>query len=93
VIGHRLSYHFLSDWMVRVHEGLWLPDFWGEPLVAVLGIVLALSGLTGLWCTEGRYGMRSGFGKSAERIGRLHSHLGVWSLIFAIVLSGSRARC
>jgi len=86
VIGHRLSYHFLSDWMVRVHEGLWLPDFWGEPLVAVLGIVLALSGLTGLWVYRRKIWDALRFRKSAERIGRLHSHLGVWSLIFAIVL-------
>jgi uncharacterized iron-regulated membrane protein len=86
VVGHRLSYHFLSDWMVRVHEGLWLPDFWGEPLVAVLGIVLALLGLTGLWVYRHKIGEALRWRKTTERLGRSHAHFGVWSLLFAIVL-------
>jgi len=86
IVGHRLSYHFLSDWMVRIHEGLWLPDFWGEPLVAVLGIVLAISGLTGIWVYRKKVWDALRWRKSAERLGRLHSHLGVWSLLFAILL-------
>lgn len=59
VVGHRLSYHFLADWMVRIHEGLWLPDFWGQPLVALTGVILALASLTGLWVYRGACGTRS----------------------------------
>jgi uncharacterized iron-regulated membrane protein len=86
VFAHRISYHFLTDWMVRFHEGLWLPDFWGEPLVALLGIALAASGLTGLWVYRRKVWDALRWKKTTQRLGRLHSHLGVWSLLFAILL-------
>jgi uncharacterized iron-regulated membrane protein len=86
VVGHRLSYHFLADWMVRVHDCLWLPERWGEPLVALLGVVLALLGLTGLWVYRKKVGEALRWHRSARRLGRLHAHVGVWALLFAILL-------
>jgi len=86
VMGHRLSYHFLADWMVRVHDCLWLPEHWGEPLVALLGAVLALLGLTGLWVYRKKLGEALRWHHSARRLGRLHAHVGVWALLFSVLL-------
>jgi uncharacterized iron-regulated membrane protein len=84
--GHRVSNDYLTSWILRLHEGLWLPERWGQPLVAVLGIVLALIGLTGLWVYRHKLGDALRWRKSTQRLGRLHAHLGVWSLLFAVLL-------
>jgi uncharacterized iron-regulated membrane protein len=86
VIAHRVSSYYLTSWILRLHEGLWLPERWGQPIVAVLGIVMALMGLTGLWVYRKRIWDALRWKRSAQRIGRLHAHLGVWSMLFAVLL-------
>jgi len=86
VIAHRLSYHFLTDWMVRIHANLWLPEHWGDPLVAVLGILFTVLGLTGLWVYRRKLGEAFRWHKTTERLGRAHSHFGVWSFLFAVLI-------
>jgi len=84
--GHRLSSHYLTSWILRLHEGLWLPERWGQPLVAVLGIIMAILGLTGLWVYRRKILDALRWRRTAERIGRMHAHLGVWSSLFAVLL-------
>jgi uncharacterized iron-regulated membrane protein len=86
IIGHRVSGHYLTSWILRLHEGLWLPEKWGQPLVAVLGAIMAISGLTGLWVYRKRIGEALRFKDSTRRLGRTHAHLGVWACLFSILL-------
>jgi uncharacterized iron-regulated membrane protein len=86
IVAHRLSYHFLTDWMVRIHDNLWLSPYWGDPLVAVLGILLTASGLTGLWVYRHKLWDALRFRTTAQRIGRAHAHLGIWSLLFSVLI-------
>jgi uncharacterized iron-regulated membrane protein len=86
IAGHRVSSHYLTSWILRLHEGLWLPERWGQPLVAVFGIVMALLGITGLWVYRKKLWDALRLRKTTQRLGRAHAHLGVWALLFAVLL-------
>jgi len=49
VLGSRDQTNALLPWLYRMHQDLLLKPYWGEELVGVSGMALALSALSGLW--------------------------------------------
>lgn len=97
ILGRRDQTHALLPSLYQLHRNLLLKPFWGEELVGVSGLALALSAGSGLWLWR----PRSGRWRQALRVRRgqnlfrttwdLHSAGGFWvSLILLLVgLSGA----
>jgi len=49
ILGTRDQTNALLPWLYRLHQDLLLKPYWGEELVGVAGMALALSALSGLW--------------------------------------------
>jgi len=86
IVGQRVSGNYFTSWLLRLHAALILPDRWGEPLVAVLGIIMALSGVTGLWVYRKKIWDALKFSRTTARLGTMHANLGVWTCLFAVLL-------
>jgi uncharacterized iron-regulated membrane protein len=79
-------YQFLRQTHVRLLMGLW-----GRVFVGVLGVSLVLSCITGLWIYRGwikkMFTLRLGGGwGNRQPWAELHKFIGVWSLLFNILI-------
>lgn len=97
ILGRRDQTHAILPTLYRLHQELLLKPYWGEELVGLSGIALALSCLSGLWLW---WPKPQRFWKSVtmrrgqswyRSVWDLHSALGFWSCLVMLVVAISGA--
>lgn len=97
ILGRRDQTHALLPTLYRFHQELLLKPYWGDKMVGVIGLALALSCATGLWLwlPRPKQFLRSITVRRGQNLYRtswdLHGALGFWSalLLLVLALSGS----
>lgn len=92
ILGQRDQSNALLPKLYKLHQDLLLKSYWGEELVGIAGLALALSSLSGLWLWFPRKAWTVRRGQNLFRTTwDAHNALGFWvSLIMLLVaLSGA----
>lgn len=92
ILGQRDQSNALLPKLYKLHQDLLLKPYWGEELVGIAGMALALSSISGLWLWFPRKALTVRRGQNFFRTTwDLHNALGFWvSLIMlAVALSGT----
>jgi uncharacterized iron-regulated membrane protein len=92
IIGERQRFTFLMDWLLRFHYSLFAEET-GEMIVAVLGLLLIISVVTGIIVYR-KYIVKVLLFKVPLRLknwrqgaSELHRIIGVWSLVFNLMIA------
>ena len=97
ILGSRDQTNALLPWLYRLHQDLLLKPYWGEELVGVSGMALALSALSGLWLwwpKPSRF-LKAVTVRRGQNFFRtqwdLHNALGFWTslILLLVALSGT----
>lgn len=92
ILGQRDQTHALLPWLYKLHQDLLLKPYWGEELVGIAGMALALSSLSGLWLWFPRKALTVRKGQNLFRTTwDAHNALGFWVslILLAVALSGT----
>ncbi|MBS2036853.1 PepSY domain-containing protein [bacterium] len=92
ILGQRDQTNALMPTLYRLHQDLLLKPYWGEELVGVVGIALALSALSGLWLWFPRKALSIRRGQNLFRTTwDTHNAVGFWVclVLFSLAVSGT----
>ncbi len=92
ILGQRDQTNALLPKLYKLHQDLLLKPYWGEELVGIAGMALALSALSGLWLWFPRKALAVRPGQNLFRTTwDAHNALGFWVslILLAVALSGT----